>query len=139
MDIPKFTAPRFRATGKQGYEIPYSGLVAAVSHLGISSNMITFPCRITRIKAIYTDDAQNLVRHYFIYDGNRTVSTTGVSSGINILRGVAPLGYFLGKASIKRIFVNIELPDPPTFIKVHTYNGAPTAYYINCGVSIEEL
>ena len=134
-----YVAPKMDMKGKRVLEIPFVGLVAAGAHLTLVSSPIPFPFRITELKMVYTDDAQSLVRHYWLLSPNRNVSTSSVASGSNLLARQAPTDYYIGKALAKRILCNVEVTDIPMHIKVHTLNGAPTPYYINCSCTIEEL
>lgn len=137
--MSRYMAPKMTLKTKRIIEIPLVGLVAAGAHLGLVSSPIPFPFRVTQIKMVFTDDAQNLVRYYPLVSSNRNVSTTSVSDGENLLARQSPVNYFIGKALAKTINCNVEVPETNMHLKVHTLNGAPTPYYTNVTIRIEEL
>lgn len=137
--MEKFKAPTFEMVAKRVAELPFSGPIAAGAMLSLVSGMITYPFRITRVKMIFTEDANNWIVHEWYVSANRSVSTTGRPSGVNIFGRESPVSSFIGKAIIRKVQCSIEVREGRQYIKLYTNNTGPYLYQINGTITIEEI
>lgn len=135
--------PRMTAISKRTIELSFVGTVTLAAptgpHWTMVSRAIPYPFRLKQVQMIFTDDALNLVRHYWLYSNAPRRSIASVPSGDNFFAREAPTPYFIGRGIIKRVRSNIEVPDTGRFILLHTHNLSPAAYAFNCSCIIEEL
>lgn len=138
-----YIAPKLTVKGKHAVELSFVGRVGIAAptgpHWTIVSSRLMYPFRLTQVTMVFTDDALNLVRHYWLHSGEHSTSIASVPSGTNLFARESPTGYFIGRGIIKRLRCNIEVPEEGEFIKLHTHNTGTTPYDINCSALIEEL
>lgn len=139
MDLEPFKAPRFELEKKRVVEIPFYGSIGAGAYLTLHSNLITYPFRVTRLKMIFDELANNQVIHRWFTSGNRGVSTTGPPSGSGIATRETPTPTYVGRGIIRVVNLNAEYPDGDLYIKLYTYNGLGVAYTINASCTIEAM
>lgn len=139
MRIPVFEAPKFELEARRVVEIPFYASVGAGAHLSLVSNRIAYPFRITRLKMIFDELANNLVQHRWYTSGNRNVSTTGPPSGDDIAARETPLPIYVGRGLVRVVDVNDEYPEGDLHIKLYTFNGLGVAYPINASCTIEAM
>jgi len=139
MKIPEFKAPRFALEARRVVEIPFYGTVGAGAILSLVSNRISYPFRITRLKMIFDEIANNVVQHRWFTSGNPQVSTTDVPSGDAIASRETPLPIFVGRGLVRIVDINEEFPEGDLFIKLYTLNGLGVAYTINGSCTIEAM
>ena len=139
MKIPEFKAPKFALEARRVVEIPFYGSIGAGAFLTLVSNRISYPFRVTRLKMIFDELANNLVTHQWLTSGNRNVSTTGPPSGDLIGRRESTTPTFTGRGLIRVVDLNDEYPEGDLFIKLYTFNGLGVAYPINASCTIEAM
>lgn len=139
--MARFEAPKFEAARKRVLELVFSGRVTPVAPatLTIVSGLITYPFRITNVKMIFTDDANNLITHQWFVATNPSVADPAAPSGTDIFLGTPPVSNFAGKAIIRNVMCNIEVRQRSTYLKLYAVSTSPYAYFVNCTITIEEL
>ena len=130
--------PRIRISTKQLYTLPFSGTVALATQLTLLSSPIPFPFIVKSAEMVFSDEAMNQVRHYWLWADNDTVSTIAVPDGLNIFSRLAPTGYFIGHALIRRVEANLRINSIGARIKLHTNNLLNSAYDISASMTIQE-
>ena len=136
----RYRAPKFELSDKRQVELNFEGLVGAGAWLTfVPCPRIPYPFRVVLAKMVFTNEANNLVRVYWLTSTDDNPSTTGIPTGDNIFRKENPIQYFVGKAIIKRINANVEIPERNMFIKCHINNTLPYAYRVNNSLVIQEL
>lgn len=135
----KFKAPEFELEAKRQVEIPFEGVIAAGAFTSVVAGPMSYPFKVILAKMIFTDDANNLVRHGWYVGRNRSISATGPPEGENIFgKGVSP-GIFTGRGVIRKAYSNVAYEDFGLYIKFYTNNTLAAAYRFNGSILIEEL
>lgn len=137
LSIP--VTPTAKLKPRRRAELNFSGTVGAGTHLTIVSSAIPYGFRVKEAKMIFTVDANNNIRHYWLVSSEPSESTTGVPSGDNIFARENRQSYFIGKSFIRKAVTSLSYPDAPLYIKCHTWNQGAYPYVINCAINIEEL
>lgn len=135
----RYVAPKFNIDDKRQVELNFEGLVGAGAHLTLVTSKISYPFRVVLAKMIFTNEANNLVRVYWLIAGDGSTSTTSIAGGDNIFGRENPTQYFVGKAIIKRVNANVKVEERDRYIKCHIYNTLPYAYTVNNSLTIQEL
>lgn len=139
----EYVAPKFEIRGKRTIELSFVGRVTLAAptgpHWTIVSRSIPYPFRLTEVEMVFTDDALNLIRHYWLYSHDTNTSISDVPSGNNLFSRESPTPYFIGRGIIKRLRCSIEVPEADMFIKLHTHNLTTGPYDINASCIIEEI
>lgn len=141
-----FHAPKFSMVSKRQVEIPFiasipagAGVPFIPANLTLIVGPFSYKFRVVNAKMVFTGEAMNLVRHYWLVSGNRSISATGIPSGDNIFSREAPASYFIGKGIVRNVSCNYVVDEAMQYIKLHTVNGLVNAYDINCSITVEEL
>jgi len=134
-----YKAPKMRFAPRRIAEIPFRGTIAAGVFNTLVSGRIAYPFRITEVKMIFTDDANNWIRHGWYVGRNRSQPTTGPPTGVNIFGRESPVADFVGKAIIRVVPCNIEYPEGGMIIHFYTQNSGPYAYERNASCTIEAM
>lgn len=134
-----FKAPKLDLKSKRVAEIPFRGTLLAGAMVSLNTSLITYPFRVTRVKMIFTDEANNLVIHSWHVRRSAFISTTAGPLGDNLFSREAPTATFTGRAIIRVAECNIEYPEGMRVITLYTNNTSPYAYDFNCAVTIEEM
>ena len=141
--MPRYVAPKYELKDRRSVELSFVGRVTLAAptgpHLTIVSRRIPYPFRVTQVNMVFTDDALNLVRHYWLHSSEPSTSIVAVPSGINLFSREAPLPYFIGRGIIKRLRCSVPVLETDQHIKLHTNNTGTTPYDIDCSCIIEEL
>ncbi|NVM22650.1 MAG: hypothetical protein HWN68_12835 [Desulfobacterales bacterium] len=137
--VERYTAPKFDLLDKRLVELNFEGLVGAGAHLTLPIPSISYPFRILQAKMVFTNEANNLVRVYWLTSTDNNPSTVAVPTGDNIFGKENPTQYFVGKAIIKRVNANVIIPDRNIFIKCHINNTLAYAYRVNNSLIIQEI
>ena len=120
-------------------ELTFNGICPPGANFAISSGSITFPFRVVYAKMIFTDEANNWIRHYWYVVGAPVQGALGDVSGDNPFSTGSPLSYFIGKGIEKTANTSREYTDVPAFITLFTQSASPYAYVINASIIIQEL
>lgn len=139
MGISTFKVPEFKLVSKRVSEIPFSGSIGTLTWLTLLSTKIPYPFRVVQAKMIFPDAANSLVRHYWHVSPTPVSSTTQELLIENIFGRESPNPFFIGKAVIKTVNCSVEYPAGNLYLILHTYNGLPIAYIINCSIVIQEM
>ena len=134
-----YKAPKFEMRPRRVAEIPFRGPIAAGGHNTLISGRIMYPFRITQVKMIFTDDANNWIIHQWKVNRSRSQPTTGPPAGINIFGRESPTASFVGKAIIRVVPCYIEYPEGDLIIHFYTHNTSPYAYERNASITIEAM
>ena len=134
-----YKAPKFEMKPRRVAEIPFRATILAGVFNTLHSGLISYPFRITQVKMIFTDDANNWIRHGWYTNRSRAQSATGPPSGLNIFGRESPVADFIGKAIIRVVPCNIEYPDGMQYIHFYTDNSGPYAYERNASCTIEAM
>lgn len=124
---------------KHRTDVPFAGAVGANAHLTFLSGQVRTPIEIIRAKMYFDTDHVNNVRYYWLYSKNRTTSTTGVPADFNIFGTLTLLGYYLGNGIVRTAESNLQLTDPPYYLKLHVHNTNAFAVTANASLEIVEL
>ena len=138
MAVP-FKAPEFKMEAKRQVEISFQGNVLAGVHLTLVKGPMNYPFKVLQVKMIFTPEANNQVRHYWLIDSSNVTSTTAVPPGTNLFEKEDPTLYFVGKAVVRVVHTDIEYEKPRRFIRCHTNNTSGLPYDVNCSIVIQEL
>lgn len=134
-----YKAPKMKLEPRRVAEIPFRGTIAAGAFDTLVSGRIGYPFRITQVKMIFTDDANNWIRHQWRVGRTRSQPATGPPSGTNIFGRESPTATFIGKAIIRVVPCNIEFPTGDRIIHFYTHNSGPYAYERNASCTIEAM
>ncbi len=134
-----FKAPKFELKPRRVVEIPFRGTLAAGTMVTLNSGRITYPFRVTKVKMIFTDEANNQVIHSVHVLGNPYTSTTQAPTGDNLFGRESPTASFVGRSIIRVVPCNVEYPEGRRYIAFFTNNTSPYAYDFNGSVTIEEI
>jgi len=134
-----FKAPKFELAPRRVAEIPFRGTITAGLMRTLVSGKIMYPFRITKVKMIFTDDANNWIRHAWYTGRTRSQPTTGPPTGMNIFGRESPVADFIGKAIIMVVPCLIEFPEGGEIIHFYTNNTGPYAYERNASITIEAM
>jgi len=138
-ELEMFKAPKFELAPRRVVEIPFSGPIAAGVFDTLDSGRIMYPFRITQVKMIFTDEANNWIRHEWRVSARARQSATEPLSGRNIFGPESPTASFVGKGIIRVVPCNIEFPEGGVIIHFYTQNLGPYIYERNASVTIEEM
>ena len=136
--MPKYIAPRFDLLEKRYVELNFESNVLTGAHLTLVTGAISYPFRVVLAKMVFSNEANNLVRVYWLTSTDNSTSIVGVPTGDNIFGRENPTQYFVGKAIIKRLNVNVSIPERNLYIKCHIHNTLPYAYRVNNSLVIQE-
>lgn len=134
-----YKAPKFELKPRRVAEIPFRGPLAAGAHLTLLSGRIMYPFKVTQVKMIFTDEANNWIVHQWHVGRTESRPSTGPPSGENIFGRESPTASFVGKAIIRVVPCNIEFPEAGMFIQFYTFNTGPYAYEINASCTVEAM
>ncbi|TKJ36874.1 hypothetical protein CEE36_11345 [candidate division TA06 bacterium B3_TA06] len=137
--VREYKAPKMVFQPRRVAEIPFRGTIAAGLMRTLVSGKIMYPFRITKVKMIFTDDANNWIRHGWYTGRTRSQPETGPPTGMNIFGRESPVADFIGKAIIRVVPCNIEFPEGGEIIHFYTNNTGPYAYERNASCSIEAM
>ena len=135
----RYTAPKFDLLDKRTVELNFEGLVGANAHFTLPRAGISYPFRVLQAKMVFTNEANNLVRVYWLVSTDSSPSIVAVPTGDNVFGRENPVQYFVGKAIIKRVNANVKIPERNRYIKCHIHNTLPYAYRANNSLIIQEL
>lgn len=144
-ELKPFKAPTFELKPRRVVTIPFRGNLATVSDICDATNLITYPFRIIEVKMIFTDEANNWIRHRWLAARTRRTfpATTAPIAGVpgidNIFQRESPAAEFRGKAIIRVVPCAIEFPEGMMFIYLYTHNAGPYAYEYAASVTIEAM
>lgn len=134
-----FKAPKFELFEKRTEEIPFSGTIAAGAHLTMLSGSISYPFRVLQATMVFTNDADNNIRVYWLVSHEISTSTTAVPTGTYIFGRGSPTPYFVGKATVKRAYGNVKFEEAGLYIKCHVHNNGPYPYDFSGSITIQEV
>ena len=144
-ELKPFKAPAFELKPRRVVTIPFRGNLATVSDILEATNWIMYPFRIIEVKMIFTDEANNWIRHRWLVSRSQRpfAATTAPIAGVpgidNIFGQESPAAEFRGKAIIRRVPLSVEFPEGRLYLYLYTHNAGPYAYEYAASVTIEAM
>lgn len=113
-------------------------VLLATTNRGLSSDRITFPYRVVKVEAHFTDDANNLLQVWAFVSRNSNVGTAPPPDN-KILGFYSPTPYLIGNGEVVKVDCDV-IPDvQEQFLKVYFVNANAYAVAGYCIITIETL
>ena len=116
--------------------ISFVGTVAAGSTTVLVSRSLGFPFTIKRLIASFELNQNRNVKIRFFLSYDKETPASGFPSGNNLLQFVSNQPYLVGDDDKKRLDVNIESEDWPSWLKIHAENSDAFQHDIDCQILI---
>lgn len=144
MTYPILKIPDLLTTPKRVVEIPFNMTVpAAVGGISgrntLVSSLIPYAFRVLRIKMVFDENAQNLLRIRWFISTNAGTSTTGSPAGDDLTATESPTPYYIGNNLIIISNINQDFPVERHYLKLYAENDNAVAVVANCTVIIQAL
>lgn len=131
--------PKFMGADKRFMEITFSDSVPAGATLCLSGGPITFPFVIGVAKMIFTDDANNWIKHNWYISDTPQGRNTSLPSGENPFISGNVGGGFIGKAIIRTAYSNKKYLEAGKYVTLLTESTSPYTYRISASMIVVEI
>jgi hypothetical protein len=139
MSYATLTLPPLKTTSKRVVEIPFNITVPAGGRATLVSSLIPYTFRLLRIKMVFDENAQNLLRIRWFIATNAGVSATGPPAGDDITATESPTPFYIGNNLVVTANINQDYPVDRHYLKMYCENDNAVAVVANATVIIQAL
>jgi hypothetical protein len=139
MTYPTLKIPDIVSIPKRVVEIPFNMTVPAGGRNTLVSSLISYTFRLLRIKMVFDENAQNLLRIRWFIATNAGTSTTGPPAGDDITATESPTPFFIGNNLIITANINQDYPVERHYLKMYAENGNAVPVVANATVILQQL
>jgi len=139
MTYPILKIPDLLTTSQRVIEIPFNAIVPAGGNITLVSSLIPYAFRVLRIKMVFDNNSQNLLRVRWFISTSGGTSLTGQPSGDDIVATESPTPSFVGSNLVTTANINVDYPSDRHYIKMYAENGNLIDVIANGTVIIQAL